>query len=127
MDSKTGAVAVYGNAAKIEDEDDEILDENGTSFGVGFSYIYFKERISALLSVAYSNTDYESFVRDYVINYSSQDKRTDRVLTSTVDIRYRITTIFSVYADYSFIYSDSNVDFYNHNRHIFETGVAFNF
>jgi hypothetical protein len=127
MDSKTGAVAVYGNAAKIDDEDDAILNENGTSFGAGFSYIYFKESIGALLSVAYSNTDYESFVIEYVTNCDIQDKRTDKVLTSTLDIRYRITSIFGIYATYSFIHSDSNVDFYDHNRQIFEAGIAFKF
>jgi hypothetical protein len=127
MDSKTGAVAVYANAAKIEDEDDAILNENGTSFGVGFSYFYFNKSISALLSVAYSNTDYESFVKEYVTNCASQDKRTDKVLTSTLDIDYRITPIFGIYAAYSFIHSHSNIDFYDHNRQIFEAGIAFKF
>jgi outer membrane receptor protein involved in Fe transport len=127
MSSKTGAIAVYGNASQIEDEVDTILNEDGTTFGGGISYIYFKETFSTLLAVTYSNTDYESFVKDYVTDCATQDKRTDKVLTSTLNISYHVTSSFGIYATYSFIHSDSNVDFYDHDRHIFETGIAFKY
>lgn len=125
----TGAAAIYGLYARIKDKDDDlILNENGTSYGAGVSYIYFFKKLSsARFSIDYSDTDYNASVRDYGINPDLYDKRKDRVLTSSLNLRLQVTTNFAYYATYYFIHSDSNVEIYDHNRQILKAGIIFNY
>ncbi|MBN1627065.1 MAG: hypothetical protein JW944_11120 [Deltaproteobacteria bacterium] len=127
MSTGTGAVALYGSYAQIKDKDDDlILNEDGTSHGAGVSYIHFFRKLtSARFSIDYSNTDYNAFARDYGIDPDSYDKRKDRVLTSSLNLRLQSTTNFAYYVTYYFIHSDSNVEIYDHNRQILKAGIIF--
>lgn len=129
MNTGTGAAALYGSYARIKDKDDDLtLDEDGTSHSAGVSYIYFfKKRTSARVSIDYSDTEYKASVGDYGIDPDLYDRREDRVLTSSLNLRLQSTINFAYYATCYFIHSDSNVEIYDHNRQIFKAGIIFNY
>ena len=126
MRSGTKAIGFYGLAAQIEDRDaNTVLDENGTSLGMGCSYFhFFKELSRTRFSIDYMNTEYDALVKDYGSDSASQKNREDRILTTSIDIRYFFTPITAVYTTYSFIHSKSNVETFDYNRHILEFGIA---
>jgi len=123
----TGAAALYGSYAQIKDKDSDLmLDEDGTSHSVGFSYIHFFRKLnSARFSIDYSNTDYNASVGDYGIEPDLYDNRKDRMLTSSLNMRLQSTKNFAYYVTYYFIHSDSNVEIYDHNRQILKAGIIF--
>jgi len=125
----TGAGAFYGSYARIKDEDDDLmLDEDGTSYGTGVLYIHiFNKLTSARFSIDYSDTDYNASVGYYGMDSDLFEKRKDRVLTSSLNLRLQSTKNFAYFMNYHFIHSNSNVEIYDHNRQILKAGIIFNY
>ena len=124
----TQALAVNGVAARINDRDDiKDLDEDGKTFGGGCAYLYFFENKSQVrLSLDYQHTEYDERVATYQASLSN-DKRTDKALTTGLDVVFQLTPHVGLYTNYAFIHSLSNVDRYEYNRHVVEGGVALRF
>lgn len=122
------AVAFYGIGARIDDRDKtEYLDEDGKTIGAGCAYLYFfpnKSRVR--LSLDYQHTTYDATVWDYGFS-GSTDKRENDAIAAGLDILYRVTDHIGLYMNYAFIHSDSNVDFFEYERHLVEGGLAVNF
>ena len=123
------AVALYGVGAWMDDRDqNNALDEDGTTLGVGCAYLYaFENRSRVRLSLDFQHTTYDERVVDYRRASLSTDKREDKTVAAGLDVLFRITSRFGLYINYAFIHSRSNVDLYEYDRHVAEGGVAFNF
>lgn len=122
------AVAVYGIGSRIDDRDNSVLDEDGESLGAGCAYVFFFHESSRIrLSVDYQNTEYDARVIDYGTTSVSTDRRDDDSIVAGLDLQFQFTEIIGVYAVYSFIHSNSNVDLYEYDRNIVEGGIALKF
>ncbi len=122
----TQAVALYGSLAEIDDrDDDETLNEDGTSLGLGCMYIfYFENKSNIRLTLDYTETSYDAKACDYDSKFSPTSDRNDRIVTAGVDAQWQITPHFGLYSSYSYIHSGSNVDFFDYNRNIVEAGIV---
>ena len=122
------AMALYGIGALIDDRDDVNLDEDGESLGGGAAYLYFFQNNSrARVSVDYQHTTYDARVVDYNTASVSGNEREDDALVAGLDVLFQINAMLSLYANYSFIHSNSNVSLYEYDRHLVEAGVSLKF
>ncbi len=123
------AIAIYGIGSMIDDRDDSVNDEDAETVGAGCAYLLFFENSSIIrLSLNYQHAKYDETLRVYEpITSTSTDKRQDDSLIAGLDIQYQLTQFFGIYTNYSFIHSNSNVDFYEYDRHIVEAGIAFKY
>jgi len=119
------ALALYGMASKTDDRDKSVLDDDGNGIGAGCAYIYFfKNKSRVRLSLGYQQTEFDAVVNDYNTISTSLDEREDEVVIAGLDFQYQLLAYFGLYLNYSYLYSDSNVDIYDYGRHIVESGMA---
>ncbi len=124
------AVAIYAIGAIMEDKDkDEYLDEDGKTLGGGCAYLYYFENKSRVrLSLDYQHTTYDANVWDYDYGLTgSTDKRENDSIIAGLDMLFQVTDHLGLYINYAFIHADSNVDFYEYDRHLVEGGLVLNF
>jgi hypothetical protein len=122
------ALAVYGIGASIKDRDDnESLNEDGKALGGGLAYLYFfADKSRVRLSLDYQHTAYDSRVWQYGTS-SSTERRENDTVAAGIDVLYKLSKNLGLFANYTFIHSDSNVDLYEYNRHLVEGGLAISF
>jgi hypothetical protein len=122
------AIAVYGTGSLINDRDDSDFDEDGKTIGAGCAYLLFFDNLSMIrFSLNYQHAIYDEKITGYEPASVSTDEREDDSLIAGLDIQYQLTEFFGIYTNYSFIDANSNVDFYDYNRHLVEAGVAFKY
>ncbi|MFH1153633.1 MAG: outer membrane beta-barrel protein [Pseudomonadota bacterium] len=119
------ALAVYGSLARLEDRDNDALDEDGTILGVGLSYLrVFNKKTRLRLSVDYASTEYDALVKSYSSGGNSAAKREDKILSAGIDVQYMINSWFGLFTGLTYIRSSSNVDSYDYNRNLVEAGIV---
>ena len=138
------AVAVYAIGSLIDDRDDPLedefgnliydsfgdtlLDEDAQALGAGCAYLLFFDGGSRIrLSLDYQHSVYDAKVIDYDTVSLSQNDREDDIVVAGLDAQYQLTDVFGIYANYSFIHSNSNVSLYEYDQNIVEAGVALRF
>ena len=138
------AVAVYAIGSLIDDRDDPLedefgnllydslgdtlLDEDAQALGAGCAYLLFFDGGSRIrLSLDYQHSVYDARVIDYDTVSLSQNDREDDIVVAGLDAQYQLTDVFGIYANYSFIHSNSNVSLYEYDQNIVEAGVALRF
>ncbi len=123
------AVSLYGIGAQLDDRDkDRTLDEDGRTLGLGCAYLHlFGNGSRVRLSLDYLRTEYDARIADYGTGAASTERREDDAVVAGVDILFRLTAHFGLYANYSFTRSHSNVSLYDYDRHVAGGGVALSF
>lgn len=126
LDSGSKAIVFYGHAARIEDKDDDaILNEDRKTIGAGLSYFFTSgESGSALVSVGYAKADFEALIREYDPEAESNDRRSDRAASASINILSRTAPHVGFYAGYAYIHNSSNMSVFDYQRHILEAGIS---
>jgi hypothetical protein len=120
------AVVIYGVYADIEDKDGIVPDEGGISSGGGLAYVFQREdKMRLSLSLAYQSTKYDSAILDYDACALPVNRR-DKAAVANAGFYFPLSSRLGLYADYTFLHNNSNVQAYDYDRHIIEGGLAVN-
>ena len=123
------AVGLNGIISRIDDRDNFYDDEDADLIGGGLTYLaMFGNKVSLKISIEYQNVSYDAEVVDYESDADEAHKdRRDELIAAALDLEIPVYKQVGFFAGYTYIHSSSNVEVYEYDRNLIESGVTIRF